>query len=125
MNNMPFSIRPIARVQSLLAPRAWLAALSIPMLLTLSTSSAWAQSQPAAPSASEDNGVETIKAERVGKGDATRGWLNAQASRRQASSTRQTLSGPVMSTVHDRYVQSFAHPVVPTSIRADMPPTSR
>lgn len=62
---------------------------------------------------------------RLGKGDATRSWLGAQTSRKQASRTRQTLSGPVMSTVHERYVKSFSQEVDRTPLRADMSPTSR
>lgn len=47
----------------------------------------------------------------IATGKATRGWLNAQDSGKDASLTRQTLSGPVMTQVHKRYVESFAKPV--------------
>lgn len=40
-------------------------------------------------------------------GVTTRQWVNAQGQREQASATRQTLSGPVMRRVHDRYLKSF------------------
>jgi Protein of unknown function (DUF3613) len=63
--------------------------------------------------------------QQIGKGEATRAWLGAQASRKQASQTRQSLSGPVMSTVHERYVKSFSQPVEATPIRADMVNTNR
>lgn len=42
---------------------------------------------------------------------STKDWLQAQSSRAQASPVRQTLSGPVLSKVHERYVKSFAEPI--------------
>lgn len=49
-------------------------------------------------------------------GVITRQWVNAQGQREQASATRQTLSGPVMRRVHDRYLKSF-ETEVPTRLR--------
>lgn len=49
-------------------------------------------------------------------GTQSRQWLNSQAQRQQASATRQTLSGPAMKAVHERYVRSFTTPIEPTSL---------
>lgn len=49
-------------------------------------------------------------------GVTTRQWVAAQGQREQASATRQTLSGPVMRRVHDRYLKSF-ETEVPTRLR--------
>jgi hypothetical protein len=43
----------------------------------------------------------------IASGERTKGWLGSQASGAQASRHKQTLSGPVMSKVHERYVKSF------------------
>jgi hypothetical protein len=50
-------------------------------------------------------------------GEATKTWLGAQARREQASKQRQFLSGPVMSNVHKRYVDSFVKTTEPTNFR--------
>lgn len=50
-------------------------------------------------------------------GQQSRQWLRAQAERELASPNRQTLTGPAMRAVHDRYVSSFATPREPTSFR--------
>jgi len=49
-------------------------------------------------------------------GVTTRQWVHAQGQREQASATRQTLSGPVMRRVHERYLKSF-ETEVPTRLR--------
>lgn len=61
---------------------------------------------------------------RIATGDSARDWLQRQSSRKQASRTRQTLSGPAMSNVNKRYVDSFATPMTETPLRA-MTPASR
>jgi hypothetical protein len=53
-------------------------------------------------------------------GADTRVWLRAQSQRGQASNTQQTLSGPVMRRVHDRYLKSFEQPV-PERLSDDRP----
>lgn len=53
-------------------------------------------------------------------GTMTRQWVQAQGQREQASATRQTLSGPVMRRVHDRYLKSFETDV-PTRLRDSEP----
>jgi hypothetical protein len=47
----------------------------------------------------------------IADGQVTRAWTSAQARGKQASRTQQTLSGPVMSAVEKRYVESFSRPV--------------
>lgn len=61
----------------------------------------WAQSSP-------DEGASRPQASpRIADGSATRAWLKAQDSGAMASKHRQTLSGPAMSRVHERYLNSF------------------
>lgn len=66
---------------------------------------------PSAPTASAptDSPPEAV-------GTQSRQWLSSQAQRQQASTTRQTLSGPAMKAVHERYVRSFTTPIEPTSL---------
>jgi Protein of unknown function (DUF3613) len=49
-------------------------------------------------------------------GTATRKWTRAQAQQEQATRNRQTLSGPVMTSIHQRYVESFRNKIEPTSL---------
>jgi Protein of unknown function (DUF3613) len=106
-------------------PRAVLA--SAMLMVVANICFAQVRTGPAAPAEAVNaaSGPEASKEISIGKGDATRAWLGAQAGRKQGSQTRQSLSGPVMSTVHDRYVKSFAQPIEPTPIRADMVNTNR
>ncbi len=124
MNTMPSLVRPLACARLARGQGIWRVALAAPLLLALG--SAFAQAQPAAATAvAPEASAEEAQEPRTGKGDSTRAWLGAQASRKQASSTRQTLSGSVMSTVNKRYVDSFSRNIDPTPIRADMPETRR
>ncbi|MBE0437126.1 MAG: DUF3613 domain-containing protein [Methylomicrobium sp.] len=53
--------------------------------------------------------AESPKERSLGKD--TRRWLELQRSGRAASSTRQTVSGPVAHEIHKRYVESFTHKI--------------
>ena len=44
-------------------------------------------------------------------GSQTRQWLNMQREGAQASQQAQTLPGPVMDQVYQRYIKSFGHPI--------------
>lgn len=44
-------------------------------------------------------------------GADTKSWLEIQRSGSQASEHSQTLSGPVLHEVYDRYKASFSHPI--------------
>jgi hypothetical protein len=55
----------------------------------------------------------------IAEGKASREWIAQQASRKQASTTKQTLSGPIMGKVHGRYLESFTRPV-PDRLRDDL-----
>jgi hypothetical protein len=44
-------------------------------------------------------------------GEETRRWLELQNSGAAASTTRQTISGPVADAIYQRYVESFTHPI--------------
>ncbi|MGC4059832.1 MAG: DUF3613 domain-containing protein [Aquabacterium sp.] len=50
-------------------------------------------------------------------------WLNAQASGKQASSSRPSLSGPILDKVHQRYVNSFGYPIPERLTDAKAAPT--
>jgi hypothetical protein len=44
-------------------------------------------------------------------GEETRRWLELQRSGTAASTTRQTVSGPIADAIYQRYVDSFKHPI--------------
>lgn len=44
-------------------------------------------------------------------GEQTHSWLDLQRSGNAASSQPQTISGPVAAKIHQRYQDSFTHPV--------------
>ncbi|MDO9422613.1 MAG: DUF3613 domain-containing protein [Methylobacter sp.] len=44
-------------------------------------------------------------------GEETRAWLELQRSGVAASTTRQTVAGPVADEIYRRYVDSFKHPI--------------
>jgi len=44
-------------------------------------------------------------------GSQTRQWLDMQREGTQASQQAQTLPGPVMDQVYQRYIKSFGHPI--------------
>ncbi len=125
MTIMHTRIRPTDRLPVM---RTWRAALAVSAGLLAPVGVSWAQAQAptaTAPVASTEAASGAPAQNQAGDGKATRAWLGAQSGRKQASSTRQTLSGPVMSTVHDRYVKSFAQPIEATPIRADMVSSGR
>lgn len=86
-----------------------------------------AATQASAPSqGSDENSYPEDKVPQIATGEASKAWLGGQARRQQASKTRQTLSGPVMQAVHERYVKSFTVDIPPTDkLRPDMPQTRR
>ena len=45
---------------------------------------------------------------------ATKAWLELQSSGAAASEQSQTLSGPAMDRVHERYLKNFTHPIPPS-----------
>lgn len=44
-------------------------------------------------------------------GEQTRNWLDLQRNGNAASSQPQTISGPVAAKIHQRYQDSFTHPI--------------
>lgn len=78
----------------------------------LLTTNAMAQEHSSAASASAPEVPQRLNPKpAIASGNSTKAWLAAQGSRQDASETRQTLSGPVLSKVHERYVKSFTMPV--------------
>ena len=69
----------------------------------LATSGTTALAAEDALNTGEDSGYEI--------GSDTRSWLNMQREGAQASSQAQTLPGPVMDQVYQRYIKSFGHPI--------------
>lgn len=53
-------------------------------------------------------------------GRSTRGWLQAQGHREQASANRPTLSGPALRRSHDRYLRTFEVDI-PQQLRESLP----
>ncbi len=103
----PFSARP-SHMNSLYRHFALLA-LGVAAATTAQAQVvASAKGQPAAtPVAHSEPTAPDEAASSPVSGAATQTWLGAQARREQASKQRQALSGPVMSRVHKRYVDSF------------------
>src|SRR5690242_6987297 len=89
--------------------------IAIALLLTLCLAPAWAAESPPAPVAAPQGKAATPE---MAPGAGTRAWLQLQASGRQASPQRPTLSGEVMEKTDERYVNSFGQPV-PTRFTGD------
>lgn len=49
----------------------------------------------------------------------TRAWLELQSSGEAASEQPQTLSGPAMERIHERYLKNFTHPIPPSYEHAE------
>ncbi|MGR8998943.1 MAG: DUF3613 domain-containing protein [Gammaproteobacteria bacterium] len=53
-----------------------------------------------------------VAATRIGPyGEDVRNWMELQRSGDAASTTRQSISGPVADAIYKRYVESFKHPI--------------
>lgn len=50
---------------------------------------------------------------------ATKAWLDLQSSGEAASDQSQTLSGPAMDRIHERYLKNFTHPIPPSYEHAE------
>lgn len=90
------------------------AAFGLLVLLPLAQGAAHADTLPADSLGQTESAQTTASAPATGV--TTRQWVNTQGQREQASATRQTLSGPVMRRVHERYLKSF-EAEVPTRLR--------
>lgn len=51
---------------------------------------------------------------KLADGSTTRAWLELQRSGGQASPHKQSVSGPVMENIYERYKESFSHPIPDT-----------
>ncbi len=58
-------------------------------------------------------------------GAATKQWLQMQTSAEQASSSVQSLSGPVSTDIYQRYKDSFSHPIPEKFTSKDSGSTSK
>lgn len=56
-------------------------------------------------------GIAVADSQEGSSGEETRRWLELQRSGVAASTTRQTVSGPVANEIYKRYVESFKHPI--------------
>lgn len=61
----------------------------------------------------EAEGEEIARQENVEPQSTVKAWLELQSSGRAASLQPQPISGPVMDRTHERYLESFTHPMPP------------
>ena len=78
--------------------------LKIVLLCCLSAASTVYAANPTA-------GGDDYNAPAYEPGSQTRQWLSMQREGTQASQQAQTLPGPVMDQVYQRYIKSFGHPI--------------
>lgn len=52
--------------------------------------------------------------ERAETEPVVKAWLELQSSGNAASEQPQSLSGPAMDRIHERYLKNFSHPIPPT-----------
>ncbi len=100
-----------------------LSSLGAALLATLLTAPLSAQATDTTPSTkpfATDEWELAQKRQAPETGRATRGWLQAQGSREQASTNRPTLSGPALRRTHDRYLKSFEADI-PQQLRESLP----
>lgn len=97
-----------------------LGAALLATLLTTPRSVRASDAEPSAkPIATEEWELEQ-KRQVPETGHATRGWLQAQGKREQASANRPTLSGPALRRTHDRYLRTFEVDI-PQQLRESLP----
>jgi hypothetical protein len=84
-------------------------------------SAAHAQRTPEPVKPSQDAETEESVAHAPPAGEQSKAWLGAQARREQASKNRPSISGPVMSRVNQRYLNSFTTRAEPTSFHDRQP----
>lgn len=104
-----------------LHPHPLTAAALAALLALIGPSASHAQSTAtsgATPTAAEANAAQVGAPTAEAPGGQSRQWLRSQSQREQASPQRQTLTGPAMKAVHDRYVRSFTTPIEATSFHA-------
>lgn len=95
------------------------AALLATLLVTPLSARATDPGQGDKPFATEEWALEQ-KRQVPETGRSTRGWLQAQGNREQASASRPTLSGPVLRRVHERYLRTF-EVEIPQQLRESLP----
>lgn len=78
------------------------------MLCTLSLQALAESTQETAPAPANIQAQPTTKA-----------WLELQSSGEAASKQPQTLSGPAMERIHERYLKNFTHPIPPSYEHAE------
>jgi hypothetical protein len=71
---------------------------------------AMAADEPSATTTPQSHGIEADASATetdIANGQSTHEWLAAQSSGKQASKQQPRLSGPVMTKIHQRYLDSF------------------
>lgn len=63
------------------------------------------------PAQAGQTGTDQPAARQPAAGEATRLWLDRQSQGSQASDKAQTLPGPAMERVYERYLKSYTHPI--------------
>jgi Protein of unknown function (DUF3613) len=97
-----------------------LGAALIATLLTAPLSARATDAEPSAKPFASDEWEVANQRPAPETGRATRGWLQAQGNREQASAQRPTLSGPALRRTHDRYLKSFETDI-PQQLRESLP----
>lgn len=108
--------------QGIALPFALLVALLMPMTSQATEAAGMptvSVTTPAPPLATEEWKPEEKRA-LPETGRSTRGWLQAQGHREQASANRPTLSGPALRRSHDRYLRTFEVDI-PQQLRESLP----
>lgn len=66
---------------------------------------------PMSARAADDNPSAPPPAPAIANGEDAHAWLKLQETGTQASKQKQTLSGPAMTLVYARYLESFRQPI--------------
>ena len=81
------------------------------LILLLIPTSLFAGESPVTSEVAKNGSVDKQAVVNVQEESATSKWLEMQRSGSQASKQKQTLSGPVMENIYERYKESFNHPI--------------
>lgn len=120
--NQPTNLQSPGPTQRFAPPIAMLMALLMPMTSQATEAAGMptvSVTTPAPPLATEEWKPEEQRA-LPETGRSTRGWLQAQGNREQASPNRPTLSGPALRRSHDRYLRTFEVDI-PQQLRESLP----
>jgi len=67
--------------------------------------------EPSNADVAQPSPINKTNSAKFANGSATSAWLELQRSGSQASPYKQSVSGPVMENIYERYKASFSHPI--------------